>query len=180
MEKEPRTKTVIQEIYLYSNKLEALVKDAIWIISWIGGILILQDATDKKTLGGSYFIFSLSLLMEFAPQINGKKHFWSKILHTLFCGSILVIMLMAIGLLVEVKDNGTYGDTMFFLSKLSMGYIVINFILSWLGEEANTENVSLAANEAQSSSDALAIQKYEESLNGGKLGHIDKGVKHDE
>ena len=89
-------------------------------------------------------------------------------------------MFMAIGLLVGVKDHGTYTDTMFLLSKLSMAYICINLLLLWIGEEENAENVSLAANEVHLSSDAVAVQKYEESLSGGKLGHLDKEVKHDE
>lgn len=171
-----RGKTVTQEMYLYSNKIESLIKDSIWIISWIGGILALQDVADKRTLGGSYFIFSLSLLMEFAPQIKGKSYFRSKLFHTLFCGSILIIMFMAIGLLIGIKGETLYFNIMFALSVAAIGYIVLNLVLLWLGKEYS-EDMRVTEDNNVISSNSLAVQKFQESLNGGKLGHIVEEVK---
>ncbi len=164
-----RGKSLIQEIHLYPNKIEALIKDSIWIISWIGGILILQDVADKRALGGSYFIFSLSLLMEFVPQIRGKSYFRSRFLHTLFCSSILIMMFMAVSLLVGIKGSNRHFNIMFGLSVAVMGYIALNFIILWLGKEDESENISV---NTVNSSDDLSIQKIQESLDSGKLGHI--------
>lgn len=173
-------KSVIQEMHLYSNKIEALIKDSIWIISWIGGILIVQDVIEKRTLGGAYFIFSLSLLMEFAPQIKDKSYFRSKLSHTLFCTSILIIMFMAIGLLVGLEGNHLYFNIMFLLSIVALGYIVLTFFLLWLGKEEDSRNTRVDGTHSVISSNDLAVQKFQESLNGGKLGHIGEEVKIDE
>lgn len=170
-------KTVIQEMHLYPNKIEALIKDSIWIISWIGGILILQNTTDKRTLGGSYFIFSLSLLMEFASQINEKTYFRSKLLHTLFCGSISFIMFMAVGLLVGVKSNSVYLNIMFGLSIAVIVYIFLNLILLWLGKEENNEDIKEIRTDNNTDSNYLAVQQFQLSLIDGKLGRIGEGVK---
>ena len=174
-----RARSVIQEMHLYSDKIEALIKDSIWIISWIGGIFIVQDVTDKRTLGGAYFIFSLSLLMEFAPQIKGKSYFRSKLFHTLFCGSILSIMFMAIGLLVGIKGDKLYFNIMFALSIAAIGYIILTLFLLWLGKE-DTKDTRVAESHSAISSSDLAVQKFQESLNGGKLGRIGEEVKIDE
>ena len=172
-----REKSVIQEMHLYSDKIEALIKDSIWIISWIGGILTLQDVTDKRTLGGAYFIFTLSLLMEFAPQIKGKSYFRSKLSHTLFCGSISIIMFMAIGLLVGIKGDDLYFNIMFNLSIAVMGYIVFTFILLWLGKEEDIKDTKVGETHTAISSKDLAVRKFQESLDGGKLGRIGEEVK---
>lgn len=70
-----KVEKVIKEIHLYKNKVEALIKVLIWIVSWIGGILVLLGTENKDVLGSAYLIYTLSLLMEFAPRIYEKKSF---------------------------------------------------------------------------------------------------------
>ena len=67
-----KNKKIINEIHLYNNKIEMLIKLIILIISWMGGVLVLKDS--KEGLGSAYFIFTLSLLMEVIPQINKKMN----------------------------------------------------------------------------------------------------------
>lgn len=56
-----RLKENLDEMHLYINKSEMLIKDTIWAISWIGGICAINETTDKQALASAYLVFSLSL-----------------------------------------------------------------------------------------------------------------------
>ena len=43
----------LDEMHLYVNKSELLVKDIIWGISWIGGIYAISKTTDKQALSSA-------------------------------------------------------------------------------------------------------------------------------
>ena len=91
-----KLKKTVSEIHLYENKIESLIKVVIWIISWIGGILVLLGDENKEVLGSAYFIYMLSLLMEFVPKIYDKTQFWSKFLHTLLCFIMSIVCLLSV------------------------------------------------------------------------------------
>ena len=38
----------IDEMHLYIDKTEMLIKDIIWAISWVGGIYAINKTTDKQ------------------------------------------------------------------------------------------------------------------------------------
>lgn len=86
------TAKTIQELYLYPyrSKEENTIRGSVWMISWIIGIAF-QPATSPKVLGSAYFIFALSLLLEFVPE--SKKCPWAKLIHGVFC-ILLVYMLL--------------------------------------------------------------------------------------
>lgn len=166
---------ILQEFYLYDNKIEMVIKILIWTISWIGGILILQDKTATNTLASAYFIFSLSLLMEFIPQISSKKEFVSKLLHTFFCIIILFLFLMSINLLLGSIGNEKYYNNMFILSIVVIIYMVINFLCLWLIGEGKIKET---ANENSDENDVnlkKAQQLFQDKLFNGNLGNINKG-----
>ena len=54
-------------------------------------------------MGSAYFIFALSLLMEFAIKIRDKTDIISKFIHTVFCCMILIILFMAIVILFGME-----------------------------------------------------------------------------
>lgn len=49
-----RLKDNLDEMHLYINKSEMLIKDTIWAISWIGGICAINKTTDKQALASAY------------------------------------------------------------------------------------------------------------------------------
>ena len=75
MSKTPKKPTakMIRELNLYADrsKEENTIRGVAWIVSWLIGI-VAQQVTKPQALGGAYFIFSLSLLLEFVPE--RKKH----------------------------------------------------------------------------------------------------------
>lgn len=135
-----KTKKIVSEIHLYENKIEALIKVLIWIISCIGGIVVLLGEKNKEVLGSAYFIYTLSLLMEFAPKIYGKTEFWSKFLHTLFCFAMSIVCLLSLGTLLGVSLSDTNYEIMLLLIFFIIAYMVIDLFILWLEPDSSLMN----------------------------------------
>lgn len=84
--------------YLYTDDLESVIKTCIWIFSAIGGIWTQQFA-DARARGGAFFIFALSLMMEFAPKLKEKSGVIARIVHLVFLIAIIVILSFSFALL---------------------------------------------------------------------------------
>jgi len=170
-------KDIVLELRLYSNELEALVKDLIWVASWIGGIVTLYDVFEPRAKGAAYLIFSLSLLMEFAPHIKKKKLPFSKFIHTLFCLDIVCMLLMSFGFLVGIKANQEYHFIIFISSIIAMIYLAIDLILTWLiNDDSQSNSIQIALNNTE----LEQIAKFYEMLRCGNLGSIGEGGQQDE
>ena len=100
-----QAKKILSDFHLYSDKQEYIIKLGIWWLSWGGGINVLQNKTEG--IASAFFVFSLSLLMEFAQKIKYKEEDVSGILHTLFCGMIFVVSVLS-GLMLP---EGSYSET---------------------------------------------------------------------
>ena len=170
-----KVKKIIREVHLYTNKMEALIKTVIWIISGIGGILALLDTQDANALGSAYLIYTLSLLMEFAPKIYGKTESWSRLLHTVFCFVIAIVCVLAISILIGVTLPKGCFTVMLVLICLVIGYMLIDTFLLWLELD---QGIKIA--ERASDNKSLAELKFEKKLIGGNLGSIEKGIENNE
>lgn len=168
-----RFRKTISEIHLYENKIESLIKVVIWIISWIGGILVLLGAENKEVLGSAYFIYMLSLLMEFVPKIYGKTQFWSKLLHTLLCFIMSIVCLLSVGILFGVALPDFGYTVMAILTIIVIAYMVIDSFVLWL--EPENSLVDMTNNNSDRELDSQEL-KFSERLLEGNLGCIDKGA----
>lgn len=83
----------VQELYLYPycSRVENVIRGIVWMASWLIGI-VAQQVTNSQVLGGAYFIFSLSLLLEFVP--DNRTCPISRVIHCLLCALPLIIMLL--------------------------------------------------------------------------------------
>lgn len=129
-----RLKDNLDEMHLYINKSEMLIKDTIWAISWIGGICAINKTTDKQALASAYLVFSLSLIMEFGRKIKDKKHWFSRVVDGVFCLAIICILLMATAALMGVQLCGNDDKVMFNISIGIMIYMLIDFLLYGLNQ----------------------------------------------
>lgn len=167
-----KLKTIFKELHLYNGKIEYLIKLLIWVLCWIGGVYVMKDKTEG--VGSAYFIFSLALLMEFAPKIAGKKENVARILHSLFCFMISAILVMS-ALILFNKNNETYHNIMYILSIIVMGYLIIDCSILWIcmDEENNANQEELK----KDVSTEERIQKFNEALMTGNLGDLTEEVK---
>lgn len=92
----------VRELYLYPyrSKEENLIRSCTWMVSWIIGVAI-PSASSQQVLGGAYFIFALSLLLEFVPE--RKKFPITRCLHGIFCFLLTVMLLDSIVLSFKSK-----------------------------------------------------------------------------
>ena len=84
-------KKVIFELHLYNDVMGYLVRLGIWWVSWIGGVAVLYG--EQEGISSAFLLFSLAMLMEFAPKIQDKQHTVSRVIHGLFCASELAVCL---------------------------------------------------------------------------------------
>lgn len=176
MTKETKDKitAIIQEIPQYSDKTETLFKDAVWFLSWLGGIYTTRSIDDTQFVRSSYFLYSLALLMEFAPRIKRKKHLFSRVHHLLFCAPILFILLKAAGLLFGHETNDQrYILCMYILSIITIVFLALDLIISWLCP-SNQDSVN--SSESINLEDVSQQQKQQlfcMALKCGKLGSVE-------
>lgn len=160
---------VISDTHIYQNKLEYFIKLLIWWICWLGGVWVLQAA--QTGAGSAFFVFSLSQLMEFAPQILNKKYTGSCLFHGLFCIIITTVLLISIALLFGKEHTPECHKTMHGLSLASLIYMSIDWfmLLVWPTQDNGTNS------HAENVSGTTVIDKFEESLHSGSLGNVKKG-----
>ena len=172
-----KIKEILKEIHLYSNPFEMLVKGMIWIISWGGSVYILKDTTEQVALGSAYFIFSLSLLMEFAEKLTLKKHIISRIIHALFCFVIAAVCVGAIFIIIGITLNENKINAMYNCTKFVLVYMFIDAFLLWVIPDTknNVKGNSGQQNENKKLYDNYVQKMFEKKLREGNLGHVGEG-----
>lgn len=98
----------VQELYLYPyrSKGENVLRGGAWMASWIVGIVVQQSA-NQKIMGGAYFIFALSLLLEFVPE--GRTYFLPRIIHGFFCVLLFIMLLGSLFLSFAAEEQSLDG-----------------------------------------------------------------------
>lgn len=172
-----RLKDDLDEMHLYINKSEMLIKDTIWAISWIGGICAINKTTDKQALASAYLVFSLSLIMEFGRKIKDKKHWFSRVVDGVFCLAIICILLMATATLMGVQLCGNDDKVMFNISIGIMIYMLIDFLVVWIEPDIKIPDKK-EENKDMKIDDKVDL--FEKNLYSGCLGDINKGDDKDE
>lgn len=166
-------KNIIDDIHLYTNKDELVVKDLIWLLSWVAGIqaVVTKGSTDNQSLSSAYLIFSLSLLMEFCMKIKDKKYFISRIIHTLFCFAIIAIFILSAGSLFGAELMKNSGNIMY---NLSVGIIV--FIgVDWCIAFVENDITRVDNNQELNDESNMNLDAFQKKLYSGSLGNINGG-----
>lgn len=118
-----RLAKTIRELYLYPyrSKEENILRGGAWMASWIIGIVV-QETINMQSLGGAYFIFAASLLLEFIPE--KKNSSLATIVHGFFCTLLFIILLNA--LIISFGSNSKETIVPILLSGFSfcLGWIV--------------------------------------------------------
>lgn len=147
--------------------MEYLIKLVIWWVSWMGGVAVLFG--ESNGISSTFLVFSLSILMEFAPKIKGKKHIVSRIIHGLFCASELVVFLSSMYFLLENSYNTKWHSIMNGVTLSTLIYMTIDFVLLWVINESCIDNVVPPVEDIRPESEI-----FNKSLQSGALGNLKK------
>lgn len=167
------------DVHLYKDKIEAFIKTGIWIISFIGGILALSNSQNKEFVGSSFFIYTLSLLMEFVPQIKEKAELSSRILHLIFCALLSTDCFLSIGILFGVFSSDKYSKLMHIFIILAIIYMLIDLAALWIQPEKKAPINKSSSIHIGTYRDEV-IKKFRKKLLDGNLGSIKEGAEKNE
>ena len=160
---------ILSDMHLYKGKIEYLIKLIIWLLSWTIGIIVARY--QGNNIGSAYFIFSLALLMEFSSQIIDKKEYISRILHTIFCIMMVLVIVFSI-LSILLTDHKIYDCILYVLSWCIMVYMILDCIILWVSKDKEDETVNNEKDEDKQIK--FMMDKFNENLKGGNLGKIKK------
>lgn len=165
-----KLKKILSDFHLYSDKQEYIIKLGIWWISWGGGIYILQSQT--AGVASAFFVFSLSLLMEFAQKIKYKEEVVSRVLHTLFCGMIFVVTVLSWLMLPKDSYHETYHNIIHILILVALWIMNIDCVILWFSRD-KTKSDSSGSMHPEAIEEVL--QAFYQKLQSGNLGDIKEG-----
>lgn len=167
MEFRNKIASIITDTHLYADKIEYLIRLAIWYLSWIGGVVVLQGKTNG--VSSAYFVLSISFLLEFVPQIKNKRELCSRIAHTVFC-TIMLFIFVASGItLFNNNYDLTLHTYMYTASRVLMTYMSIDCFLLWCSGESHP-SPALQPNELPDKDEVIHI--FKARLQQGSLGDI--------
>lgn len=160
------------EIIFYPNKTESVIKISIVIASWLGGILVLKLEKVTEGIGSAYFLFSLSVLMEFVEKCRNKNNGLARFLLSIFIALALGILGFAFLLILGAPLSPNNINTMFRLSEVITICLLVNLFIAW-----NTKELDLHNQPTSQSADPQSEterQMFLTNLEGGVLGRIKK------
>ena len=172
-----RIREIIDEIHLYTDKTETLIKTIIWSISWIGGIYAIVNTSDKQALSSAYLVFSLSLLMEFGKKVKEKRHLISLIVDGVFCFFASGILLMSIVSLLGAPLLKNHYEKMYDFSIGIIAFIWGDCLVTRLEPEIEPKIESMVnqrdrENDPEKKAKEMRIL-FEKKMKNGELGNID-------
>ena len=155
-----------REFRIYPSKSEILLRLIVWGLSWVFGILSLFIKGQIKDSGYSFFIFTLTVLLEFAPQIYNKQRLFGRVIHVLFWMSMIILLFISAVSIFSQFENKSWYYWMLRLSVLPLLYIIIGFFVLWL-DGGSEEKPLLEFNQE-------LINKYVLNSKQGALGNVNK------
>ena len=165
----------LSEIHLYDNKIEYIIRGAIWALSWLLGIYLswpdqISADYDFRALSCACLVFSLSFLTEFVIKLLTRpKCFISRLICGLFCLTIIGLSIISMSAIISkpICKNSHY--IMYTLSKAIIGYMVIDFLVLCVLQK-NTRDNYIAKSSIEEADKAK--EKFIENIKDGKMGSI--------
>ena len=175
------TRQILDDITLHTSFYLMLLKTGVWGLGWLAsvlfGILKLEHG-----FGGSCFIFSLSILIDFLPLSKNIETSIGKIFHRIFYTLLIATALMSFALLCGVTTEKWYQYTVFSFTIIIM-LVLISFLImtiisvedikrNKLPAEQSSSKTYNSSNPSQQLSENELIERFNISLSVGNLGSI--------
>ncbi len=115
----------IFKLHLYTSKGEALFKATVLAVSWGGGVW-------HQNTAAAYYLFSISIIMEYAIQLVRAKQFIPKLLPMFLIVSDIIVLVIATGQVIQ-RDTGIY-PFQFYVEVVTLAVIGIDAVMTLLIE----------------------------------------------
>lgn len=164
--------TVYDEFHLYSNKTESIIKGVIWIFLWLSGVISILKSLENNisdnasVIATAYFMFSLSMMMEFFNTIiSRKKKIMSKLFHGFFA-TLLISTLVLSGIIIftPVKCIAIL-NILYYISISTILCISLDVILTLFFDTVSVHDID---------KNNIEVQKMATNSKTGSLGNINK------
>ena len=160
---------LIKELHFYSEKKETIIKDIIWITAASGGIIVPFFFDSNASMGAAYFLFSLSLLVEFVPKISNVDSLGGRLFRGTFCAFQIVIFIFSI-IMILGKTN------LFSYFLLVLCIFIIFFLILDMGIALFAPNNKFEDQPSESNTvnaTPMEIKIFLENLKKGSLGEVE-------
>lgn len=172
-----QTRLFINDLILDRRLAVAFLKALIWVIGWLGGVLVSFNSANGVGFGGSCLIFAMSLgLDKFSSEKNKNTKLGSIILR-IFYGVIFLAIVMPVILLFQITDNYYYKLVLLIINIVIVMFIIGQFIFTLLLSESSSGglNNSSSCRSAETNQESINLaQKFILNLNNGNLGNINE------
>lgn len=158
----------IKDCHFYPYKNEALIKDIIWIVAAAGGIIVPFCFNNEAPMGAAYFLFSLSLLMEFIPKISSAS-LTGRLFRGIFCAFAIIVFLFSI--IMILAQTNLFSNFLFYLCLAIILYFLIDIGIALFAPNEAFDNSTNVQNGQQMIEKQLAI--FMENIQKGNLGNIE-------
>lgn len=160
--------SILDETHLYENKVEILLRWIFWSFSWTVGINSVHSASDKKAVASAYFIFAVSIMMEFIVRCAHKQTLAGRLISFFFMLSTGIMLLLSASALVGNPVFSASYDVMYFILLGVVFYITFDFASVWLLTDKETRQ---PVNVVQKT-DNQEANTFNEKLHTGRLGNV--------
>lgn len=164
-----KTRVDLFELHVFQDKQKYLIKLIFWIFSWVGGIYVLNDKSDG--VGSAYLLFSLSLLLDFAPLVTNKNSgFVIRLIHVILFFIVFGVFFLSAIILFTGVYKTIIHRIMFILTIIIMVFVFIDFfILSCSQGKNNSHQINDGSNHNNYEAE---ITEFNKCLYNGNLGSI--------
>ncbi|MCM1364645.1 MAG: hypothetical protein NC122_05015 [Faecalibacterium sp.] len=151
----------ILNCHIYDDKIETAIKVIVFILTGIVGVVIVSNTEDKRALGGAYFIYTLSLLVEIVPKVASKKDNLARIFLVIFIIIVLIEFFLSFFMIFGTTPSKSFCKGMIVLIWIIIGWLFLDLIVCFI-EPVNIDE----------SNDGELINVFNERLLAGNLGDI--------
>ena len=133
----------LSKIHLYRTKQEALTKAILITISWRGGVKLIENAdVISNTLAISFFLFSISLIMEYSYNLFKKDTLWEMIIPALMVIPSLFAFIVATSVLLNNPFNNLGASLVYKIMLVTQYILWIDVFVQFFvtSKPANMEN----------------------------------------
>lgn len=164
----------IDDIHLYNDKGEYLIRLILWLFSWGGGVYACERV--QTSVGSVYLFFSVSLLTEFIPIISrsGDRNrlLLSRLIRTLFLFLLVVMALLSFIVFFGDEYNTQVHSWLKSLTITSLAFMGLDcFLLYVFKTDVDSADITVPQYQELAEANDVLIRIFWQRLNEGNLGN---------